>query len=365
MAKKASRMDLEEKLDLLTRTPIEEVVKRAELRELLETKNKPVAYDGFEPSGMAHIGSGVNKALLVKRYVEAGAHYKILLADWHGWINNKMGGDLEALKSVGEYFEKVFETLGVDTKKVEMVWASDLAASADYWAKVIRIAKNTTTARTNRCLTIMGRKEGELKEVAQYFYPMMQCADIFELDADICQLGIDQRKVNMLAREVGPKLGWWKPVVCSHHMLMGLQGPTKMGGYDEKYDAEISSKMSKSKPDTCVYVHDSLEQIHQKLRNAFCPEKQTEGNPVVELARYIVLEWFGKLEISRAEKFGGDVEYTDYKSLASDFSTGKLHPLDLKKGVAIAINQIIAPCREYFQKNPEYMEVFKKNKITR
>lgn len=29
----------------------------------------------------------------------------------------------------------------------------------------------------------------------------MQCTDIFFLKADICQLGIDQRKVNMLARE--------------------------------------------------------------------------------------------------------------------------------------------------------------------
>ena len=36
---------------------------------------------------------------------------------------------------------------------------------------------------------------------SQIFYPCMQCADIFFLKADICQLGMDQRKVNMLARE--------------------------------------------------------------------------------------------------------------------------------------------------------------------
>ena len=29
----------------------------------------------------------------------------------------------------------------------------------------------------------------------------MQAADVFELGVDICQLGLDQRKVNMLARE--------------------------------------------------------------------------------------------------------------------------------------------------------------------
>jgi len=358
-------MDIESRLDLLTRSPIEEVITRDELRSLLETKTHPVAYDGFEPSGIAHIGSGVNKALLVRRYVDAGIKYKILLADWHGWINNKMGGDLEALKAVGEYFEKVFEHLGVDVSEVEMVWASDMAADRGYWEKVVKIARKTTISRTNRCLTIMGRKEGELKEVAQYFYPMMQCADIFHLEADICQLGIDQRKVNMLAREVGPKLGWWKPISCSHHMLMGLQGPTKMGGYDKKYDAEISSKMSKSKPNTCIYVHDSLEQIQDKLKGAFCPAKQVEGNPIIELARYIIFEQLKELSVERAEKFGGDIDYTDYSALEKDFISGKLHPLDFKKGVAVSLDKIISPCRKYFEKHPKYLDVFKKREITR
>jgi tyrosyl-tRNA synthetase len=46
------------------------------------------------------------------------------------------------------------------------------------------------------------------------------------LQADICQLGMDQRKVNMLAREycdaASPKIKF-KPVILSHHMLMGLK----------------------------------------------------------------------------------------------------------------------------------------------
>ena len=40
----------------------------------------------------------------------------------------------------------------------------------------------------------MGRAEGNLT-AAQILYPIMQCTDIFFLRADICQLGVDQRKV--------------------------------------------------------------------------------------------------------------------------------------------------------------------------
>lgn len=49
----------------------------------------------------------------------------------------------------------------------------------------------------------------------------MQCADIFFLDVDFCQLGVDQRKVNMLAIEYC-KDEKRKPVVVSHGMISGL-----------------------------------------------------------------------------------------------------------------------------------------------
>lgn len=70
----------------------------------------------------------------------------------------------------------------------------------------------------------MGRKDSDDLSAAQIMYPCMQCADIFFLKADICQLGMDQRKVNMLAREYCDMAKIkFKPVILSHHMLMGLK----------------------------------------------------------------------------------------------------------------------------------------------
>mgnify|MGYP000256182843 FL=1 len=47
----------------------------------------------------------------------------------------------------------------------------------------------------------MGRAESDSLTAAQIFYPCMQCNDVFMLRSDITSLGMDQRKVNMLARE--------------------------------------------------------------------------------------------------------------------------------------------------------------------
>ncbi len=43
-------MDLDKRYELIAGVG-EEIITEQELRELLETNNHPVAYDGFEPSG--------------------------------------------------------------------------------------------------------------------------------------------------------------------------------------------------------------------------------------------------------------------------------------------------------------------------
>jgi tyrosyl-tRNA synthetase len=194
----------------------------------------------------------------------------------------------------------------------------------------------------------------------------MQAADIFYLNVDIAQLGMDQRKVNMLAREVGPKIGYYKPVAVHHHMLMGLGEPPK----DATSGAErgIALKMSKSKPDTAIFMTDSTEDIKRKLKKAYCPEGIVEENPILEYCKYIVFEKFDKLIIERPEKWGGNLEFNSYDELADVFSKKELHPLDLKMAVAKKIDELVNPVREYFEKNKEakkLLEEVKKIKVTR
>lgn len=359
-------MTTEQRMEYIERVG-EEIITREDLWALLEKKAHPVAYDGFEPSGLAHLPFGLFRPLLIEDLQKAGVKFKLFIADWHGWVNNKMGGDLEKIQTVGNYFKEVWKAAGV--KNVEYVWASDIASTSDYWKKVILIAKHTTVQRATRALTIMGRKEGEMKEIAQYFYPMMQTADIFQLEADICQLGMDQRRANILAREVGPKLGWWAPVVVSHHMLMGLEGVKQPDGFEEnkKLDTEISSKMSKSKPNTAVFVHDTKDEIKKKLGGAFCPAKQVESNPALEYCKHLIFRRFDKFKIERPDKFGGDVVFHNYGELEAAFARGEIHPMDLKNATAEYIDKMIEPIRKHFEsgKAKELYDFVKRQEITR
>jgi tyrosyl-tRNA synthetase len=213
----------------------------------------------------------------------------------------------------------------------------------------------------------MGRSENEKLDLSQYFYPSMQALDVKEIGADIPHGGLDQRKAHVLAREVFPKMGWKKPVALHHHVLMGIAEPVKLETKD-KLEQVIASKMSKSKPWTAIFIHDTPEQIKEKLRKAWCPEKQTEMNPVLEIVKYVVFHESKTFKIERPAKFGGTVEFQSYQELEKAYAHADLHPQDLKNAVADDLAKILEPIRRYFEENKqakEHLETVKTAQVTR
>ena len=357
-------MDIESRIALIKQVG-EEIITEEELKHLFQTKEHPTAYDGFEPSGTdIHIAQGILRAININKMAKAGIKFKMWVADWHAWANNKMGGDLEKIQQVGNYLIEVWKHCGMDLKNVEFLWANDVIKEPEYWKKVMQVARNSTVKRIIRTGQIMGRKEAEVQQASQILYPCMQAADIFHLKADICQLGMDQRKVNVLARELAPSLGFAKPVVVSHHMLIGLGEPPKE--HDE--DRILKLKMSKTNPDKAIFMNDSEEDIKRKIAKAYCPAKITEENPMLEYSKYLIFEKFSAIEIKRQEKFGGDLVIENYAELEKLYMEGKIHPMDLKNSVAYYINEMINPVREKFEKDSKLkklLETIKGFEVTR
>lgn len=338
----------EKRLELIKQVG-EEIIGEEELIEKLKSGKQLSAYDGFEPSGKIHIAQGILRAINVNKLTRAGVKFKFWVADWFALMNNKMGGDIEKIKITGKYFIEVWKACGMDMKNVEFLWASE-NMNQDYWLRVLKIGMNNSVARITRCAQIMGRSDKDELSAAQIFYPCMQASDIFQLKVDIAQLGMDQRKVNVLAREAATKLGLEKPIAIHHHMLAGL-GKPPVGA--EGVEAAIAKKMSKSNPDSAIFMTDKEEDIKRKINKAYCLEGDIKDNPILEYCKYILFEKFDKIQIKRPEKFGGDVTYNSYSELEKDFAEKKLHPMDLKSAVTILLNEIVKPVREHFDKNPE------------
>jgi len=340
-----------DKLETITRNA-QEIVTLEELKKVLK-KDKPRAYIGFEPSGTVHLGWKIctNK---IKDFLNAGFEFTVLLADWHAYINDKLEGDIEKIKLCGKYMEDCFAAMGVDVDALSFAYASEYVGDPKYWELVLRTSKATSVKRVKRAMDIMGRSEDEAeRDLSKLFYPAMQVSDIFYLKLDVAYGGMDQRHAHMLARDVAKKLNFKPPVAIHTPLLTGLQAGGRMD------PTEV--KMSKSKPDSMISIHDKPEDVKRKLKKAYCPEKIVEGNPVLEMCKYVIFpELKESFLIKRPEKFGGNLEFKTYKELEETFVEGQLHPLDLKNAAADYINKILEPVHKYFEKNPGNLEKMKK-----
>lgn len=348
-------MTTEERVKLINRN-VEEVLTVEELTELIESGQPIRHYIGFEISGKVHIGQGLFTMQLVKDMYDAGAEVTIFLADWHTWLNNKLDGTLEtATRMAKEYFEEAMKAsylcAGGDPNDLKFVLGSELYEQKDYWPKVIKVSKATTISRMLRSTSIMGREAGQSSDAATLIYPAMQAADIYQLGINLAQAGTDQRNVHVVAREVAKDLGAAKPVAIHHHLLQGLLKPAvwPIREGDRAAMAE-GLKMSKSKPDSAVFISDSPEDIRRKVSNAFAPEGEISFNPILDWTKHLVFyQPDTSLTIERPEKWGGNLNYSSYEELERDYADKKLHPQDLKTAVAEWLVEKLAPAREYFE----------------
>lgn len=225
--------------------------------------------------------------------VDAGGIFIFWVADYFAMLNGKFEGDLEKIRTVGKYFIEVWKAVGMKMSNVKFLWASEEInnRSNEYWLKVMEVACKNSIARIQKCSTIMGKKESDHLRVSQLIYPCMQCTDIFFLDVDVCQLGIDQRKVNMLALEMADPAAD-KPIIVSHAMMSGL--------------IEGQEKMSKSNPDSAIFMEDSAEEVTRKIKKAYCPPGVLEANPVLDYCKNIVFGVRDSLTILRSNENGGN-----------------------------------------------------------
>jgi len=350
-------MDIESKLEIIKSEPLKEVITDEELRALLEGNDHPKHYLGLEISGMMHLGHLFVGGKKINDFDSVGIKTQVLLADWHTIANNKFGGDWDKIIKASEFYKKAFEKVCPNTK---IILGSDLYRNNDeYWKDMIKFAARTTMARATRTLIIQGRSEKDTLHVSQYIYPIMQVNDILALDVDIPHAGMDQRKVHVLAKEIFKDMKLKKIVPVHHHLLQSLTEPPKLGKDMSKEEEVVATKMSKSKPGSAIPIIATYEEKQKTIKSAWCPEKVIEFNPVLELCQYLILPLKGSLYIDRKKEYGNEIYYTNYKDLENDYRNGKLHPVDLKNGVADAIISIVEPVRDVFKNKDELLSVFK------
>ena len=362
----------------LVKRGLEEVLTAGELEALLASDVPARHYIGFEISGRIHVGTGLLCMAKLRDFQQAGVETTVFLADWHTWINDKLGGDPATIRELAwgyfaEGMKASLRCVGGDPDAVRFVLGSDLYREVDdYWATVVEVGKHTSLARMQRSISIMGREEGEAVDFAKLIYPAMQVADIFKLGVNLAHAGMDQRKAHVIGRDValhvqrnplvGPDGTRAKPIALHHPLVLGLGKPPvwPVPPDGNLRDLRTAMKMSKSKPGSAIFIHDSPDEVVAKVRKAFCPPAVVDFNPILDWARQLLFGVFDEpLPVSRAERYGGPVTFQSYDELEAVYAQRALHPMDLKNAVADRLVEVLEPARRHFAE-PEQVDALRR-----
>jgi len=318
-------MDSAAKLELIKKNVVE-IITEDELKHILKTKKKPVIYCGYEPSGPMHIGHFVTITKLID-FEKAGFEVKVLLADVHAMLNRK--GSVKEIEKEVENWTKTIRAIGLHAK---VIVGSKFQFDDKYTTDVMALAQKVTINRGLRSMQEIAR-DVENATISQLWYPLMQAADIKALGCDVALGGMEQRKVHMIGRELADVINH-KFIAVHTPLITSLKGP--------------GSKMSKSIPGSGISVTDSDKEIETCIKNAYCPAKVAEDNPILQIAKLIIFPRIKALKIDRPAKFGGKVTFESYLGLEKAFVGGELHPMDLKTAVTQELIKIISKIRKNF-----------------
>jgi len=262
---------------------------------------------------------------------KAGFKIKVLFADWHTYLNQK--GDWDFINKQLKKWEQGFRASGL--KDVEFIRGSKFERDVKYIDDVFKLAVKNTINRGLRSMQTVGR-DIENAKISQVIYPLMQIVDFKYLKVDGALGGMEQRKIHVLALESLKDIDYKKPFIIHHELIPSLKGADK-------------GKMSSSVAESMISIKDSEKDIRNKLNKAHCPEGETKENPVLAIIKLIIFPRYDIFEITRSEKFGGDISFESYESLEKAYKNKKIHPMDLKNACAKYLSEILGKIRKEFK----------------
>jgi tryptophanyl-tRNA synthetase len=285
-----------------------------------EKGNKFFLYTGRAPSGPIHIGHLLpwifTKWLQDKFNVELWFHFPdeekfffkedLTLAETEKWTYENM---LDVI------------ALGFDPKKTHFI--IDTKHASLMYATACKIAKKITFSTVKAAFGFTDSNNlGEIWYTTMQAVPAVLPSVLKKKNIPcLIPLGVDQDPHFRVARDVFPKLGFYKPAIIHAKFMTGLLA---------------DGKMSASIPHSTIYTTDTPVEVREKIikhafsggRGSLAEHRKLGGNPDIDVC-YQWLQAFFEPDDKKLQKI-----YKDYKS-------GKMLTSELKQYTVEKINAFL------------------------
>jgi tryptophanyl-tRNA synthetase len=282
---------------------------------------------GDRPTGPLHLGHYVGT--LANR-VKLQDEYQVflLIADYHALTRHVEHDHVVATRQFTRDLVMDYLSVGIDPDRTTIYVQSDVPSVCELH---LLFSMLTTVPRLDRVPTLKEVMDAENIEQSSYGllgYPVLQAADILHVRGNLVPVGKDQASHIEVTREIARRFNFlYGEVFPEPDALIG-DVPTLLG-------TDGKAKMSKSLGNAIV-LSDDAKTVEQKVRGMYTDPTRVradipanpEGNPV--------FQYHDAFNPDKAE----------VEDLKARYRTGKVGDVEVKKKLAIALNNFLDPIRE-------------------
>jgi tryptophanyl-tRNA synthetase len=224
--------------------------------EAHKKKKNLAIVSGFNASGRMHIGHTIVFETVREIQKKLDCNVLIPISDDESYLSGKVETQQEALNNSIKIAKQLIG-FGFDPNKTKILIDQLYPEIYNY---AIKYARHSTLSTVK---AVYGYKNEA--NPGMFFYPFVQTAHILypyeKMRADnvLVPIGIDEDNHIRVSRDIAPKFGFEKPAVIHSKFIPALDG----------------GKMSKSKPQTAIFLDDEDDTIIKKVNQAITGGRHT------------------------------------------------------------------------------------------
>lgn len=271
-----------------------------------------------------------------------GHKVKVILGDIHARILGDRSQNLD-LKIL--YFQtaihQMLNAIDAPLKNLSILNGSNVELGRQFMLDFYLVAGSSSVVKANQAVENV-IKPTKNQPLGSLIYPIIKTIDEKHIGADCHLMPENETSIYEFVDEQAKKID----LTCSKRFIFPII-PGLAAGKLPVIQEE----------DDYVDLLDSQKAIKKKLNKAFCEPGNIQDNGVLPLVKYIIFPLYDKFDIMRPEEYGGDLIYSTYEQVETDFQSQKLHPCDLKNGVEVILAKLLKPILDHHQSSKDFQDL--------
>ncbi|WP_149242231.1 hypothetical protein [Dyadobacter sp. 32] len=296
---------------------------------------------GVAPVAPIHLGFD-SLVLLQKEAISLGVkrHY-VIIADLHALMTKGMTWKENRARSY--YYEFYFKEI-CKLENTDFLLGSFFQTRTDYVEELYSSMRDISLSKVRETMPSSAKNQTVYSFVA--VYALMQCLDIFHVNANYVLAENAQKKIYDLVPDIANS--FIQRTGIERNFTTGLN-KMSFAYVKPAYDI-LGQNLNLSSSGSRISIHETDTSLIKKIKKMSIPPLGATflANPLLETFKFSVFPWFDVVSVKGLN--GSIKEYYDFKQFESDYYNQVFHSIDAKNELYLKLRERISTTQSLMAK---------------